>query len=153
MKNGLNKWKFIFFYIAILVAVGCGSAKKKLTTVDIERQKIEFASPEERQLIINNLCDSITGQPIQFEKKVEKAGVTSTIKTVGNNLIVTQIQKDTIVIYKDVYKDKLVEKETVKVKTSIRTILFFCLVILIFIIFPGIPKAINNLALKLIRGF
>ena len=149
----MNKYKLIAAYIFVLIFLSACTAKKKLTTIDIERQKIEFASPEERELIINNLCDSITGQPIQFEKKVDKAGITSTIKTVGNDLIITQIQKDTIVIYKDVYKDKLIESEVVRYKTNWTIIWILGGIIVVFIIFPGIPRAIQVMLLKLIRGY
>ena len=137
-------------YLLPFLLISCGT-KKKITTVDIEREKITYVLPTDNRLYVEALCDSL-GNPVQIERVITNAAGTTSVKIKDNRLEVIT-KHDTIFKDKYVYKDKVVNSEIVRSKTDWRLILFFCLAILIFVIFPKIPRAIHTIAIKLIRGF
>jgi len=150
-KRELNIFLMNKIWILLLLLITSCTAKKNLTTVDIERERISYVLPTDNRLYVEALCDSL-GNPVQIERVITDATGTTTLKIKDNKLeIITK--HDTIFKDKYVYKDKLVKSEIVRTKTDWRLILFFCLAILIFVIFPKIPRAINTIVIKLIRGF
>ena len=146
----MNKYKLIGLYLLMLIAMACGS-KKKLTTVDIQREKVSYVLPTDNKLSIETLCDSL-GNPVQVERVITNATGTTSITIKDNKLEVVTL---TDTIYKDkyVYKDKLVTSEVVRKQVDWKFVFIALGVIVLFCIFPGIPRAINTIAIKLIRGF
>ena len=146
----MNKYKLIGLYLLMLIAMACGS-KKKLTTVDIQREKVSYVLPTDNKLSIETLCDSL-GNPVQVERVITNATGTTSITIKDNKLEVLTLS-DTIFKDKYVYKDKLVTSEVVRKQVDWKFVFIALGVIVLFCIFPGIPRAINTIAIKLIRGF
>ena len=146
----MSRLKIILFYVLCLFAISCGS-KKKLTTVDIEREKVSYVLPTDNKLSIETLCDSL-GRPVQVERVITNATGTTSITIKDNKLEVLTLT-DTIFKDKYIYKDKLVTSEVVRKQVDWKFVFIALGVIVLFCIFPGIPRAINTIAIKLIRGF
>lgn len=146
----MNKYKLIGLYLLMLIAMACGS-KKKLTTVDIQREKVSYVLPTDNKLSIETLCDSL-GNPVQVERVITNATGTTSITIKDNKLEVLTLS-DTIFKDKYVYKDKIVTSEVVRKQVDWKFVFIALGFIVLFCIFPGIPRAINTIAIKLIRGF
>lgn len=150
----MSKYKIIAIYIFIILFLGACNAKKKVisTSVSTERESISYVLPSNNELTINELCDTLKiKSPMVIQND---DGVVDIRLELKDNTLKVKTEYDTI------YKDRYIEKEVIKTKES-ETVKYkwakitwaFLGVIILFCIFPGIPRAINTIAIKLIRGF
>ena len=161
MKN----YKIILFYLVILLVSSCGSVKKKLEHTSTIKSDTLIVKTEEvirppvlSNLTINEICDSITGKPVQFKKIYVIDKDTVYIEVVDNelNVMINQLskvvsKKDSIIAVRDMEYSSV--KETLKVRkvwTTFTWVLLGALILVFF--FPGIAVFINNLVKKLLIG-
>ena len=146
----------IIFYILILLAISCGSKKKVLESVTTELKEISYALPGENTLIIESICDAVVaGKSIQVNQVISNPVSDTKVQIKDNRLIVTT-KTDTVFKDKIVLKDKLVTETkevsyTPKWKNYLICILIGYFILSVF--FPGIPRAIQEMARKLVSGF
>ena len=128
MKN----YKIILFYLLALLAIGCGSVKKKSDIYTVSEKKvdslyyssnIETKPPVLSSLTINEICDSVTNEPVKFKKEFIIKNDTIVVETVNNelqisiNLAEEIIKKqDSIIEVHDSQYKELKESHTVKNK-------------------------------------
>lgn len=149
----MGKYRVIALYIIVLLVMSCVSKKKVFeTTVDIQREKVSYVLPTSNVLTIEKLCDTIS-LPNDFSQVINTSIGETRVK-VQDNVLQIEVRTDTVVKDSIVYRDKTVvkEKTTTKIVWSKWTWIFLG-VIVIFCVFPGIPKAVGMIATKLIRGF
>ena len=152
----MNKLKFVVFLAACLFAISCGSKKKVLESVTTELKEISYALPGENTLIIESICDTIVaGESIQVNQVISNPVSDTRVQIKDNRLIVTT-KTDTV------FKDRIELKEKLVTKTKqvpytpkwVKTLVWVLLTYtFLSIVFPGIPRAIQVMARKLISGF
>lgn len=159
----MNKLKYILLYLVFIFFVGCKPSKSVIEKVsetksDTLYNKVETVvnPPILSSLVINELCDSITGKPKEFKNRVIIDKDTVYVEVVDNELNITVNRLKNIISKKDsTYKAELLKirnsKETNKVKEVWNkwTWVFLFIMLLCFF-FPIIPKFINGLFRKLI---
>ena len=159
MKN----YKIILFYIAALFFMSCGSVKKKLEHTSTIKSDTLIVKTEEiirppilSNLTINEICDSITGKPVQFKKVYVIDKDTVSVEVVDNELNVVINQLSKVVSKKDsIISKQKSEYESVKEEVRIRKVWnnFTWVLLISFIIvmvFPGIAVFVNDIVKKLI---
>ena len=119
--------------------------------VETSRTEIRYAMPVSNTLTVENLCDTVTGLPRPFGTRLD-TGTSELDLFVGANKMVLEVRTDTV--YRDsiVHRDKVVEKEkkVVVKRTDWRLVSILGSVLLLFIVFPGIPKWANLAIGKLV---
>ena len=152
----MGNLKFVVFVVACVILTSCGSKKKVLESVTTELKEISYALPGENTLIIESICDTIVaGESIQVNQVISNPVSDTKVQLKNNRLIVTT-KTDTVFKDKIVLKDKLVTetKEVPYTPKWIKTLIWILLTYtFLSIVFPGIPRAINVMARKLITGF
>ena len=158
----------IFFWIACALMVlatlnSCKTKKEVLHTLSVSKvdsvyisRKIIETPPILSSLIINEICDSVTGKAKEFKQVFVVDKDTSTVEIKNNELIINfnllnkKIrEKDSIVKIRDSQIKELKETKVTKTATNWKLILILISIPLVFIIFPKIPQTINSLVKKL----
>lgn len=142
MKN----YKLIALYLGILVVLGACNAKKKVYEkyVKLEKDSISYVLESRTGITIQSLCDSITGLPKDFEKKVSTGSADVKLNIIDNVLTLEVLQGGyvkTEVSEKTEVSDKSVVKTKFKWAKITWFFLFYSILATAFI---GIPKWINN---------
>lgn len=148
----------------ILLIVILASCKARIQTVEkfievkttdtiVQIKERIIVPPMEERFIITELCDSIKQLPIQFRKVFVVDGDSITLLTNEKNELQLHINRlertlkksDSLVRVKQ--KESTTTEKTTKVKTRYPWKLLLGLVgtIILFIIFPGIPKKLRLL--------
>lgn len=153
LKDIVNGTALLVFFALLS---GCSSKKSVSEKVYIERNDSinnTIRLNTNNELIISNLCDSITGKAKEFENVVD-FGTGSTKASVKDNRLVLESKTDSIV-YRDVIRTEKVyvdrNEETIRYRTDWRIIIILGLVILAMFIFPVIPRFVNMGARKLLN--
>lgn len=146
--------KVCLAYIAILLVVGCAT-KKKSTSLKIQRSDTLILKKEEIKAplltdvtTIKQLCkDSVA---TEFRRVFVRDTDTVLVEVVDNSLTVRLQQAERTLSAKEETISRQQEsierlESTVKTKVSLRPYLYAAIIVLIFIIFPGIPKYLNGL--------
>ncbi len=146
--------KTILLYIFFVSFVGC---KTKQTSVYIEKVKDStvrnIVLQTNNELIITNLCDSITGKAKEVQNTFD-FGTGSTKATIKDNQLKIITSKDSIVYVDKFYKEEIyVDKEVIRYRTDWSIIFILSGVIVLFLFFPTIPKFIKSAVRKFLVWF
>ena len=128
MKN----YKIILLYLLTLIVIGCGTIKKKDIYFASEKKvdsvyyssNIETKPPILSNLIIKEICDSVTNKPVQFKKEFIIKNDTVLVEIADNDLqISVNVAADVISKQDSLIKVQTSEikelKESYKVKNNI----------------------------------
>ena len=146
----ISKLKTIFLYLFFALAVGCKSSQESTYVEKVESSTdSNIVLPTKNELIISNLCDTITGKPIDFSNS-QNNGLNTVKTTIKDNILTIENTNDSIVYVDKFYKEEIyVDKEVIRYKTDWRIVAALFGVIILFIIFPIAPKVIHGV----IRNF
>lgn len=158
----MNKLKYILLYLVFIFFVSCKTTSKVEKVSEIKSDtlynKVEtvITPPILSSLTINDICDSITNEPIKLKKQIIIDRDTVFVEIVDNDLQIryniAQGERKRLDSLYRVSQSEIKElketKETKKVWSNWTW--GFLLIIFIFIAFPTIPKLINSLLRKLI---
>ena len=157
--QSINK---LLIYALLPFAIGCAGKKKYVVSerkvvdsvvVRVERIKAPLLSDV---LTIPELCpDSV--KAVEFKRVFIRDTDTILVEVVNDSLVVKIKQAEKLLSEKD--QQLILRSEEIKrlsatttSRTSLKTILGFLIVLVVFVVFPGIPRAIHDLFVKLIRG-
>lgn len=159
----MNKLKYILLYLFIVLIMGCRAKKNVVEKSSVIKSdtlynKVEtvISPPVLSSLVINEICDTITGKAKEFKNRVIIDKDTVYVEVIDNELNITINRLKNIMSKKDsTYKAELLKirnsKETNKVKEVwSKWTWFFLLALIACFFFPIIPKFINGLVRKLI---
>jgi len=148
-------------YLAILFFPSCKPTKsvsktevQKSDTVIIKTEAIR-APVLHDLLTIEEICQDSVVRPL--ERILVRDTDTIRISTVDNSLSVQISQQARTLSERELIIQKQSERiselqQTVKTRTSIRTVLILIGVLVLFVVFPGIPYHTHQLIKRLIRG-
>lgn len=138
-------------------ANGCKATEKTTETrVETNNSSISYVLPSSNELEISNLCDSITGKPIDFKSKIETSTGDINLESKDNKLRFIY-KTDTIIKDSIVFKEVLVDNRETIIEYRTPKLIWYILiglvvVVIAFIMFPIIPKFINSAIRRLIAG-
>ncbi len=150
MKN----YKGILIYIVFFSFVGCKTTEKikeKETYEKVDTTTNNIINPTDNNLVISQLCDTLTGRAYEFTNEVVNGG-NSTKITVKDNALYQEVKGDSVVYVDRVVtevKEVIKDKKTTTYKWSKWTWIFLATTIVCFV-FPFIPTFANNLVRKII---
>lgn len=108
------KLKLLLTYIILVFFVGCKtkqSISEKVFVKESDSVSTTLQLNTDNTIIIENLCDSITGKPIEFINMVD-TGTSSTEIKIKDNQLTANVKSDSIVyVDRNVVKEVFVEKE------------------------------------------
>jgi hypothetical protein len=150
----MNKTKTILLYIFFVSFVGC---KTKQTSVYIEKVKDStvrnIVLQTNNELIITNLCDSITGKAKEFSN-ISNNGLNKVRTSIKDNILTIETKSDSIVYVDKFYKEEIyVDKEKIIYRTDWRIIFILSSLIFLFFCFPTIPRFIKSAVRKFLVWF
>jgi len=143
--------KKIFIIALVVLLSSCGAKKKTTYEKIVDRDSISYVLPSDNTFVVSNLCDTLN-RPLELLKTISTGVSESVVEIKGNTLTIKTVT-DTI------FKDRITYKERVKLETKevpytpkwVKTLL--CLLascVVVFVVFPNIPRAIKAFAKKLI---
>lgn len=150
----LSKFKTILLYIFFALSVGCKSKQKSIYIEKVKDSTVRnIVLQTNNELIISSLCDTITGKAIEFSQDV-KTGNSNFKVTSKDNRLQIATQNDSIVYVDKIYKEEIyVDNEVIRYRTDWRIILILSGAIILFIIFPIVPKSINTFVRRFVAWF
>lgn len=152
------KIKHIIVWLAFFSFVGCKSTKlEKLevrtdSTVRVHTETVR--PPILDKLTVYDVCDTVTGKPIQFKKEFAVNSDTIIIEVVDNDLLMSLKFAEEIISKQDSLikaRETILKQDQTIVKIKAPKWAWFTLLLsVILLIFPNISKYANNAARKLI---
>lgn len=169
MRNAGVALAFLIYWLTMallfVMALSIGSCKsqaipekveKTIQTDSVVRTSHSIVKvPVLSELVINEVCDSVTSKPVAFTKTVVVSGDTLTLWTENNDLrfklsqAEQQLSKIDSMLNKE--NSEKLEQETIVVKQKQWGLIkVLAGIILAFTLFPALPKIINQVCRKFI---
>jgi hypothetical protein len=150
----MNKTKTILLYIFFVFAVGCKTKQKSVYIEKVKDSTVRnIVLQTNNELIITNLCDTITGKAKEFSNSSNN-GLNKVRTYIKDNILTIETKSDSIVYVDKFYKEEIyVDKEKIIYRTNWSIIFTLSSLIVLFLFFPMIPKFANSAVRKFLVWF